>query len=114
MLKVIAKYAPAVAVLGALTIGSLCVNAQDAERAAAKPSVTVRYADLNLNTSAGLDALYARLRSAARGVCNVGEGRALVDAMAAKSCYRQTLDTAVDNMKSPPLSALHRAETARG
>ena len=113
MLRVIAKYAPAAAALGVLTIGSLSVSAQDAERAAATPAVTVRYTDLNLNTSAGIDSLYARLRAAARGVCGVGERRALVEAMASKACYRETLEAAVANVKSPALSSLHRAESAR-
>jgi UrcA family protein len=113
MFKVIAKYAPALAALGALTSGSFGVAAQTAERAAEIPSVTVRYADLNLNTPAGVEALYARLRAASRSVCNVGDGRALIDAMAAKSCYRQVLGTAVDNAKLPTLTALHRSESGR-
>jgi UrcA family protein len=113
MFKVIARYAPAVAAVGVLTSGSFGVNAQTVERAAEIRSVTVRYVDLNLNTPAGVEALYARLRAAARSVCNVGEGRALVNAMASKSCYRQVLGTAVDDAKLPTLTALHRVESGR-
>jgi UrcA family protein len=114
MLKVIARYAPAAAAFGVLATGSFAVNARSAERAAELPSVTVRYTDLNLNTHAGVEALYARLRAAARDVCSVGLRRSLTNVMAAKTCYRQTLANAVDEMKSPTLSALHRAETTRG
>ena len=113
MFKAIAKYAPAIAAFGLLTSGSLCVNAQTVERAPQIPNVTVRYGDLNLNTPAGVEELYGRLRAAARHVCGVGERRALVDAMVAKSCYRQVLGAAVDDVKSPTLSDLHRAESTR-
>jgi UrcA family protein len=111
MFRVREKFALAVVALGALTSGSFGVAAQTAERAADIPSVTVRYDDLNLNTPAGVDALYARLRAAARQVCNVGQGRSLIDQIAAKACYRQALGTAVDDAKLPTLT--HRVEGAR-
>ena len=113
MFKAIAKYAPAVVALGALTNGSFGVAAQTADRDANVPSVTVRYTDLDLNTPAGVEALYSRLRAASRSVCNVGERQPLVDAMAAKSCYSRVLGTAVDNAQLPTLTALHRAEGGR-
>jgi UrcA family protein len=113
MFKVIARYAPAVAVFGVLMSGSLAANAQRAEAAAQMPSVAVNYADLNLNTPAGVEALYARLRAASRSVCNVGQGRALADAMASKSCYREVLATSVGNANLPTLTARHRVGSAR-
>lgn len=109
MLKVIKRYAPVVAAIGVLTSGSFGVNAQGAEQAPEVPSVTVPYADLNLNTQAGLEVLYARLRAAAREVCNVREGRPLIEAIESRRCYHQVFDTAVDNVKSVRLDALHRA-----
>jgi UrcA family protein len=96
-----------------LAAGSFAVDARNIERAAELPRVTVRYTDLNLNTRAGVEALYARLRAAARDVCSVGLRRSLNDVMASKRCYRQTLATAVETIKWPTLSALHRAETTR-
>jgi UrcA family protein len=113
MFRVIARYAPAVAAFGVLTTGSFDVNAQSVERATELPSVTVRYADLNLNTPAGVEELYARLRAAARQVCNVGDARALADVAASKECYRQVLGAAVDYVRLPTLGALHRAESSR-
>ena len=112
MFKVIARYAPTVAALGMLTSGSFGVSALEAEQSAL-PTVTVRYADLDLNTSAGAEELYARLRTAARHVCNVAEARALGDAMRSKACYQQVLAAAVNNVKSPMVDALHRAKGAR-
>jgi UrcA family protein len=113
MFRVIAKYAPVIAAFGVLTSGSFGVNAQPTERAAELPSATVRYADLNLNTRAGVQALYARLRTASRSVCGVGERRALVETIAAKTCYREVLANAVTNAKLPTLTALHRTESGR-
>jgi UrcA family protein len=113
MFKAIARYAPAVAAAGLLTSGSFSVSAQGAERAPEVPSVTVPYADLNLNTPAGMEALYARLRAAAREVCHVREGRPLVEAIESRTCYRQALDAAIDRAKSLSLNARRRAERGR-
>jgi UrcA family protein len=111
MFRSIAKCAPAVVALGALTCGSLGVAAETVESVVNIANVTVRYADLDLNTPAAVEELYARLRAASRSVCNVGERRSLAEAMAAKSCYRQVLGTAVDDAKLPTLAALHRAQS---
>jgi UrcA family protein len=108
MLKAIATLAPAVAALGALISGSVGMAAETQSRADI-PSVTVRYTDLDLNTPAGVEALYGRLRAASRAVCNVDERRPLAEVMAAKSCYLQVLGAAVDDAKLPTLTALHRA-----
>jgi UrcA family protein len=113
MFRTIAKYAPAVAAFGALTCGSLGMAAETVDRTVNIANVTVRYTDLDLNTAAGIDELYARLRAASRTVCNVGEGRSLAEAMQAKSCYAQVLGMAVDDAKLPTLAALHRAESGR-
>ena len=112
MFTAITRHAPAIAAFGALISGSAGVAAETDSRADI-PSVTVRYADLDLNTSAGVEVLYARLRAASRAVCNVEERRPLVEVMAAKSCYLQVLGTAVDEAKLPTLTALYRVENGR-
>lgn len=93
--------------------GSFAQKAQAADSVAQIPSVAVSYGDLNLDTAAGVEALYARLRAASRSVCNVGEGKGLAAVMAAKSCYREVLGAAVSNAKLPTLTALHGTEGAR-
>ena len=113
MFKVIARYAPALAAFGVLATGSFAVSAQAAERGAEIPAVTVRYGDLNLNTPGGVDALYARLRAAARTACDVRGGRPLAEQVLARSCYHQALGAAVDGVQSHTLSALYRGERAR-
>jgi UrcA family protein len=106
MFKVIARYAPAVAAFGVLS--SFGVSAQATERGAETPAVTVSYGDLNLNTSAGVEALYARLRAAARTACDVRGGRPLAEQVLARTCYHEALGAAVDGVQSLTLSALHR------
>jgi UrcA family protein len=112
MFKVIARYASALAVFGVLTSGSFAANAQRAEAAAPMKSVTVDYADLNLNTPAGVDALYARLRAASRALCDVGQRRALGEVMASRSCFREVLAAAVGNANVPMLTVRHRIASA--
>jgi UrcA family protein len=112
MFKVIGKYALAIAassVVGAVSFGPA---AQSAEQSAVVPSVTVRYADLNLNTAEGVEALYARLRAAARKACGPQPSRALVERIDWRTCYTEALEIAVRNVQSEQLSVLHR-ESAR-
>jgi UrcA family protein len=110
MFRVIARYAPAVVAFGVLTTGSLSLNAYGAEVAAELPSVTVRYTDLNLNTSNGVEALYSRLRAAARTVCDVREQRPLAEAVKANACYRQVLGAAMGSVKLLTSNAGQRAD----
>ena len=113
MYKFIGKFAPlAIAVLGVVAVVSFASNARAAEQSVGIPSVTVRYADLNLNTAEGVEALYARLRAAAKDVCDQHEGRALIDVVEWKACYARALESAVSNVKSEHLNVLHR-ESAR-
>jgi UrcA family protein len=112
MFKVIGKYALAIAAFSAVGAVSLGSNAQAAEQSAGVPTVTVRYADLNLNTAEGVEALYARLQAAAKKACSQHEGRALIDVVEWRTCYTQALEKAVSNVKSEHLSVLHR-ESAR-
>ncbi len=109
MFTAITRHAPAIAAFGALISASFGVVAETQSRVDL-PSVTVRYTDLDLNTPAGVEALYARLRAAAKAVCNVDERKPLTEAMAAKNCYHQTLSAAVDEAKLPTLTALHSVE----
>jgi UrcA family protein len=113
MVNAIGKYALAIAAFCAVGSESFGSNVQAAESTANIPSITVRYGDLNLNTAGGVEALYARLRAAARGVCSPHAGRALVNELERRSCYEQVLSIAVSNVKSDSLSALHRVSSTR-
>jgi len=113
MSKVIEKYALAAVVFCVVSSGSFGSSALAAERTGEAPSINVGYADLDLNTADGVEALYARLRTAARRVCSQHEGRALINAFEWQACYDQALSTAVSKVKSESLSALHRVANTR-
>jgi len=82
--------------------------AQVARAAEPAPSVTVPYGDLNLTSTQGTNALYARIVSAARQVCGAGEVdirnlRSLADE---RSCESSAIAQAVQAVHNPALAAL--------
>jgi UrcA family protein len=67
------------------------------------PSITVQYADLDLDHKAGIVALYARLDGAARQVC--GDRQADLRAKQAyRTCVHKALSAAVERIDRPMLS----------
>lgn len=66
-------------------------------------SVVVRYADLNLGTTAGAKALYARISSAATRACG---GRPDIRELRQHEQYRECYDAAME-------SAVHKVDSAR-
>ena len=70
------------------------------------PSVTVRYADLDLSTSAGANALYRRIQAAAKQVCS-SPGTDPIEQFAWRSCYSSAVGDAVRKVNSPLLIAVH-------
>ena len=72
----------------------------------------VSYADLDLTTDAGVEALYRRLKVAARQVCSVYEDYMLERAIKHRGCYNQALTEAVTKVNVETLSALHRKAAA--
>lgn len=90
-----------------LAVGLMTTSAQAQDQAGA-PTVTVRYGDLNLNTSKGVSVLYQRLKAASKQVCRSHEGRDLARAMDWRACYDQALSAGVNKANLETLSALHR------
>ncbi|HEY7964803.1 MAG TPA: UrcA family protein [Steroidobacteraceae bacterium] len=83
--------------------------------AAGAAAVTVRYADLNLATTAGNDALYARLVSAARQVCGeAGSIRDLGQLAAIQACQREAVANAVHSVHSTQLAAVYAKRLGQG
>lgn len=68
---------------------------------------TVNYADLNLESPAGVERLYTRIRSAARQVCGAAEHRDFAARNAVRSCRSAAVANAVAKVDSPALSARH-------
>jgi UrcA family protein len=80
----------------------------------AAPSIKVSFADLDLNKTAGVDALYKRIQRAARMVCrdstspfDIGRARKF------RKCYEAAIDTAVTDVRSPLLTARHDGDKSK-
>jgi UrcA family protein len=76
-------------------------------------SVVVSYGDLNLGTTAGAQALYRRLASAADTAC--GGERDVAELRrhrGYRACYDQALEDAVEKIDSERLQALHAEHSA--
>jgi UrcA family protein len=69
--------------------------------------VTVNYADLNLESAAGVEALYTRLRAAARNVCGSADTRSLNSHQDMKACREASLAEAVAKIGNVALAAHH-------
>ncbi len=71
-------------------------------------AVVVRYADLNLGTTAGAKALYARISSAASRACGGQPGiHELRQQQQYRACYDEAMDNAVHKIDSERLQALY-------
>jgi UrcA family protein len=66
---------------------------------------TVHYADLNLNTEAGVAALYDRIRNAAEHVCPDVGSRELARAVAAQACVDRAIARSVKSVNNPKLTS---------
>lgn len=74
-------------------------------------SVTVPFADLNLNNEKGAAVLYRRLQIASESVCGVRlarDQRSLRSQRVADDCYHRALTTAVNSVDSELLASLHQ------
>ena len=75
------------------------------------PTITVSYAELDINKPRGLEVLYSRIERAAKSVCNFEDSpRQLAQMRQAKACYRTAVDDAVRQINRPTLTALHRTK----
>ena len=76
------------------------------------PRVVVSYADLDLTTDAGVEALYRRLQVATRQVCRVFEDHMIERSLKHRACYDQVLAESVAKVNVEMLSVLHRSASA--
>jgi UrcA family protein len=79
----------ALVTVAALGVASLAIGAHADEAVVRVPTRTVHYSDLNLNTQAGAEVLYKRIRNAAEQVCGDVGSRQLEEAAAARACVDQ-------------------------
>lgn len=97
-----------VVMLAAGVAGWMLASSAYAGGAPAAPSVRVAYSDLDLSKDVGVDALYTRLRHAAGHVCGDRvDIRDLKGVQMERACVARALDTAVESVHSPRLTARH-------
>jgi UrcA family protein len=95
-------------------IGSFGLDsAQAAQSEVSVASVAVAYGDLDLDSAAGVNALYRRLRAAAERVCDHPAGRSLADILAYRACFGAALTDAVRDVNSEALTSLHQRAGVR-
>ena len=71
-------------------------------------SETVRFQDLNVDTPAGVQALYDRIHAAAKRVCSESDP---LRQFAAASCARKAEADAIGKLSLPQLTALYQTKT---
>jgi UrcA family protein len=99
----------AVSVLATAALAGESVAAHDAMHD--KRTVSVRYADADLASAEGVQALYQKLERASRRACRRPDERSLAARADWRSCRSAALDAAVTEVKNVHLSALHRARS---
>ena len=70
-------------------------------------SETVKFADLNLSSSQGVEALYGRIHAAARRVCDQPAG----EQAGIGRCMRKTESAAIGKVNVPLLTAFYQQKT---
>jgi UrcA family protein len=96
-------------------IATMLVSFAGAEKAGAPAPATppatlskkVTFSDLNLDTQAGANALYARLRRAAEEVCEPFDSQELGRHRVWRMCVDNALASAVTHINKPKVTALH-------
>ena len=73
-------------------------------------SETVKFADLNVNTSQGAQALYGRIHAAAWHVCSTTSADPF-NQLGARDCARKAEAKAIATVNLPQLTAFYRAKT---
>ena len=99
------------AAVAAVSLGSVAVAAH-ADPAVDAPARTVHYSDLNLNTNAGVAALYSRIRNAAQLVCGNVDPRRLDEAASAKACIDKAVFSSVAAVNNPLLTSEYNARVS--
>ena len=100
----------ATALLLSFTLGSAASVPANADTGTI-PSVTVKFADLDISRPEGAAQLYGRIKTAAYSVCSSFEGRDLAAQANFKACINDALARAVATVDSPALYAVYRAKT---
>ena len=84
-----------------------------ADRTATASDIAVKYSGEQLGNEADAQALYTKLKSAARAVCddNAGGHRTMEVRNRAEKCVKQALADAVRRIDRPMLTSVHESTT---
>lgn len=74
-------------------------------------SETVKFADLNVGTPAGVETLYGRIHAAAQRVCPEPDIRELAHMARAKACITKAESEAIEKVNLPLLTAYYQKKT---
>jgi len=102
------------ALAGALAAALCAPGAFAAAQTDNVPTLTVRYSDLNLASSEGVDALYRRIANAASKVCPDTGIRDLTSLAAARQCQVEAIARAVQQVNNPKLAVVYAARISHG
>jgi len=94
----------------ALAVLTACTALATGARAGDVPQVHVRYADLNIDTDAGADVLYRRIRAAANQVCAIPDNRDLAALAGTRVCVNRAIGEAVAMVESPTLTKVYESK----
>ena len=92
-----------------IVVALVCLLGSAAALASEAPPplhVKVNYSDLNMNTLAGANTLYGRIRGAARFACGE-QGRRWEEIRHWNNCYKEAVADAVASVNSPLLTSVH-------
>lgn len=104
-MKITARSALALAT--ALSLGWSSATLAAPSRVGEVATKTVKFADLDISTADGAQALYERIVTAARSVCRDADSRFV------RECRARAVANAVSGVGSPLLSAAHRSTMER-
>jgi len=97
-------------ILCATSLSSLALPVRAADPAEV-PHRVVKMADLDLARSAGVAALYARIKFAARQICEPVIARDLASEMRSRACVAQAVERAIGEVNLPQLTSYHLAKS---
>lgn len=103
---------PTLTLIAAGLGGWLLASTAFAATQADVPAIHVKFAELDLAKDAGIERLYARLRSAAQQVCGRADNRDLAAQAEQQDCMHRALDRAVNDVHSARLTARHKGAAA--
>jgi UrcA family protein len=96
-------------VISLFIVGTAFANSPDSD----VRSESVKFEDLNLQSDAGVAALYQRIHAAARRVCDQPGEAGLSSSYAIQSCEEKAESRAIMKVNLPALSAFYQKKSGR-